>query len=115
MADVTDLFPLQPFWPIGRPLHSRKIVREMESGKVYVRSKGADLRVFDLAGQCSVAEAETFLQFYETHAVCGCTLHDQSYTPHQDWQVMFVAPPDFTEPTHDTVVWSCTLWQTTTA
>ena len=115
MADVTDLFPLQPFWPIGRPLHSRKIVREMESGKVYVRSKGADLRVFELAGKCIFADLETLLQFYETHAVCGCTLHDGSYSPAQDWQVMFVAPPEWEEGTHNTVVWSCTLRHTTTA
>jgi len=115
MAEVTDVFPLAPFWPIGRPLHSRKIVREMESGKVYVRSKGADLRVFELAGQCTIAEYQSLVEFYESHAVCGCTLHDESYSPAQDWQVMFVAPPDFEEGTFNTVIWSCTLWQTTTA
>ena len=113
MPDVTDLFPLSPFWPLGRPLRSRKVLQEMESGKVYVRSKGSDLRVFNLTGQCSVAEYEDLLEFYEAHAVCGCTLHDQSYSPAQDWLVMFTAPPDFEESTYDTVVWTCTLRQTT--
>jgi hypothetical protein len=115
MPDVTDLFPLDPVWPIGRPLQSRKMREEMDSGKIYVRSEGTDLRVFNLAGQCSVADYESFLTFYEAHAVCGCTLHDESYSPAQDWQVMFTAPPDFEESTYDTVVWSCTLRQTTTA
>jgi hypothetical protein len=115
MADVTDLFPLAPYWPLGRLLRSRKVLQEMESGKIYVRSKGSDLRVFNLAGECSVAEYESLLTFYEAHAVCGCTLHDESYSPAQDWPVVFTAPPDFEESTYDTVRWTCTLRQTTTA
>ena len=115
MPDVTDLFPLSPFWPIGRALALAQGAAGDGVGEDLRPLEGVRPAGFQSDGACSFADYETLLQFYEAHAVCGCTLHDASYSPAQDWLVIFTDAPDFEESTYDTVVWTCTLRQTTTA
>jgi len=109
-----DAFPLTPFYPVGETSVSRKVRLQLESGKQYVRAKGTDLTVWELTGRCSGAERKTLLDFYELHAVCGCTFSDAEYTPAEDHIVQFQAKPEIQRAGYENFVWKCSLTETTT-
>lgn len=116
MPTSADAFPLTPFWPLNEPPGvSRKIRLPLASGKMYIRSQGTDLPVWELTGECSLAERVTLLQFYELHACCGCTLTDERYSPAEDHVVQFQEKPDFKQSAYGRVIWTCTLVETTVA
>ncbi len=79
MAAKTDLFPLDPFFPIERSWLDRKARFPVEHGSIWVRNKGRDCLVFDMTIQASSAQAKNFYNFCEDHAVVGCTIRDKSH------------------------------------
>jgi hypothetical protein len=115
MADSTDLFPLNVYFPIEEDAVDRKVRLQMASGKWHIRAQGTDQTVWNLRGECSIAERKTFLDFYESHAVCGCTLRDADYDPAEDHVVQFTARPEVSRPMYGHCLWQCQLVETTVA
>ena len=115
MASSADLFPLDPFYPIGESSVSRKVRLQVESGNQFIRAQGTDLTRWELTGRCSAAERKTLLLFYELHAVCGCTFRDADYSPAEDHVVQFEERPEIQRAEYEDFVWKCTLVETTVA
>jgi hypothetical protein len=115
MPEVTDLFPLDPYYPVEESAVDRKVRLLMESGKQHIRSKGTDLGVWELGGICTAAVRKTLIEFYELHATIGCTFKDRNYDPAEDHVVQFSARPSFQWVGYNLFRWSAQLVETTTA
>jgi len=112
---VTDVFPLTPSYSIPRKLRDRKVRQPVESGKMYVRSKGTDQWILDLVGIGSSADMTTLLNFYEAQATDIFKFQDKSFSPQVDRIVVFAAPPEWDEVGYEQFEWKCTLVETTLA
>ena len=113
-ASGTDLFPLTPNWPIHRERIDRKVRLQMDSGEWFIRSKGDDLRVFELEGRATSSEIETLLGFYEDHAKIGCRFRDAGFTRSRDVRVQFASTPAVNEAFFNHFSWNARLVETRT-
>jgi hypothetical protein len=115
----SDIFPddvgINPDWAGDEDSISRKVVREMASGKVYVRSYGTDIPVWNLTGKCTGAERLALIQFYEAKVAEGFTFRNQFVNPSEDQMVVMTTRPRFTPIGLDCFMWELTLKETTTA
>src|SRR5579859_1517579 len=112
---AADNFPLTPYFPIPRKMVDRKLRQRMESGKLYVRSKGSDLMQLELTGLGTEADVTTLQNFYEQQALQIFTFQDLSFTPQVNRIVAFGAPLEFEEVMNAYFQWKCTLVETTLA
>jgi hypothetical protein len=112
---ASDIFPLIPSYPITRKKLDRKIRQRMESGKLYIRSKGTDPWQFDLVGIGSPDDVLTLEQFYELMAKDIFTFQDKSFTPEIDRVVAFGGTIEADETDNIYMIWKCTLIETTLA
>lgn len=112
---ITDIFPLTPFFPLQRKKVDRKIRQRMESGKLYIRSKGTDLWQIDLTGLATSANIVTLQTFYEAQAQDIFTFQDKSFNPEVDRVVAFGATLQVDETAYEYFIWRVTLVETTLA
>ena len=113
-ASLTDLFPLTPFFPIGGSAVDRKQRFPTQSGKWFVRSQGDDLGVYQIEGRATSEEIKTLLDFYEDHALIGCTFRDATFNPAVDRRVQFSARPRYSLVAFEFIPWSARLVETVT-
>lgn len=112
---ASDIFPLTPSYPISRHLRDRKIRRFMESGKVYVRSRGTDQWQLELQGIGAAADLTTLSNFYEQQAKDVFTFQDKSFSPQVDRVMVFAGPPEWEETTYEYFLWRVRFLETTQA
>jgi hypothetical protein len=105
---TSDVFPLQPVYPIQRDPYDRKVRVPMPDGDIKIRSRGADPQTFALTGFGTIADQTTLQTFYEAQAADVFTFQDKSFSSERDVVVRFVAAPEWEE-WFEYMIWKCTL------
>jgi len=103
---TSDVFPLNPSYPIDDDPIDRKVRREMELG-FYERSEGADIWRAELHGSCTGAELLNLKAFRELVAGNVFKLVDKSFPSVGDINriCMFMGPVRSRHYSHNAFEW----------